>query len=90
MLEHLNLSSDIVTGVLVGTLGLILTLMVRISRLPSSQQPLLGPVSPTGESAQDPAAADTRTSRPSSNSETCCCSAKSPASWETCNSMNPP
>jgi len=31
MLEHLNLSSDIVTGVVVGTLGLILILMIRIS-----------------------------------------------------------
>jgi signal transduction histidine kinase len=31
MLEHLNLSSDIVTGAVVGTLGLILILMIRIS-----------------------------------------------------------
>ena len=31
MLEDLNLSSDIVTGVLVGTLGIILILMIRVS-----------------------------------------------------------
>ena len=35
MLENLNLSSEILAGVLVGTLGLVLVLSMRISALPS-------------------------------------------------------